>query len=116
MVDQQLVDQQLVDQFFGRPKLWFFFYSLNFIAIFYQNETEKKIIDEKIAALNKELAPEKVAAEVMPFEKFWIGEDYHQNYERLHPEQGYIVGVSIPRLKRFQKKFPHLIKEDAKQH
>ena len=79
--------------------------------IFYQNESEKKIIDDKIAELNKALSPEKVAAEVMPFEKFWIGEDYHQNYERLHPNQGYIRNVSIPRLKKFQAKFPELLKD-----
>jgi len=79
--------------------------------IFYQNEAEKAIIDKKVAALNAELAPEKVAAEIMPFEKFWVGEDYHQNYERLHPNQGYIRAISVPRLKKFQKKFPHLIKE-----
>ena len=79
--------------------------------VFYQNEEEKKIIEEKVAALNKELAPDKVAAEIMEFNKFWIAEDYHQNYEKLHPNQGYIRAVSIPRLQRFQKKFPHLIKE-----
>lgn len=79
--------------------------------IFYQNEAQKAIIDQKIAALNQELTPEKVAAEVMPFTKFWLGEAYHQNYERLHPNQGYIRAVSIPRLKRFQAKFPHLLKE-----
>lgn len=84
--------------------------------IFYQNEEEKKIIEEKIAALNAELSPAKVAAEVMPFERFWVGEDYHQNYERLHPNHGYIQAVSIPRLKRFQQKFPHLIKEGALKH
>lgn len=81
--------------------------------IFYQNDTEKAIIDKKVAALNVELAPQKVAAEVMPFEKFWVGEDYHQNYERLHPNQGYIQAISIPRLKKFQKKFPHLIKDSS---
>lgn len=80
--------------------------------IFYQNDEEKKIIEEKIAILNKELAPKKVAAEVMAFKKFWIGEDYHQNYERLHPNQSYIKAVSIPRLKRFQQKFPDLIKKE----
>ncbi len=81
--------------------------------IFYQNEAEKKIIEAKIAALNAEIAPEKVAAEVMPFEKFWVAEAYHQDYEKLHPNQGYIQNVSIPRLKRFQEKFPHLIKEGS---
>lgn len=80
--------------------------------IFYQNDAEKKIIDDKIALLNKDLSPKKVAAEVMAFEKFWIGEDYHQNYERLHPNQSYIRNVSVPRLNRFKAKFPELLKAD----
>lgn len=79
--------------------------------IFYENETEKAIIDEKITALNKTLSPKKVAAEVTKFEMFWIAEDYHQDYEKLHPNQGYIRAVSIPRLKKFQEKFPQLVKE-----
>ena len=78
--------------------------------IFYQNEAQKKIIEAKIAKLNQSLGDQKVAAEVLAFEKFWKGEDYHQDYERLHPQQGYIQGVSIPRLKRFQAKFPELLK------
>lgn len=82
--------------------------------IFYQNGEQKKIIDEKIAALNKELAPKEVAAEVYPFEKFWIAEDYHQNYEKLNPENGYVQSVSIPRLKKFQDKFPDILKPAPK--
>ena len=81
--------------------------------LFYQNETEKNIIDAKIAALNKELDGKKVAAQVLPFQKFWIAENYHQNYERLHPNNPYIRNVSIPRLKRFQEKFPELLKEQS---
>lgn len=84
--------------------------------IFYQNAEEKQIIDEKIAALNNELGGKKVAAEVYPFQKFWLGEDYHQDYEKKHPNNPYIRGVSVPRLKRFQAKFPELLKEDSKHH
>ena len=79
--------------------------------IFYQNEEQKKIIEEKKAALAKQLN-ETIAAEVYPFQKFWIAEDYHQNYERLHPNDSYIRNVSVPRLNRFKKKFPELIKEN----
>ena len=82
--------------------------------LFYQNEEQKQIIEEKIAAINKLLGDRKVAAEVYPFRKFWLGEDYHQDYERKHPNHPYIRNVSVPRLKRFQAKFPHLLKEDAK--
>lgn len=83
--------------------------------IFYQNNEQKNIILEKKAALAKTLNAE-IAAEVYPFQKFWIAEDYHQNYERLHPNQPYIRKVSIPRLNRFKAKFPELLKDSAKAH
>ncbi|MGZ0014967.1 peptide-methionine (S)-S-oxide reductase MsrA [Yeosuana sp. AK3] len=78
--------------------------------IFYQNEEQKQIIESKKAALSKKLN-EEVAAEIYPFQKFWKAEDYHQNYEKLHPENRYIQGVSIPRLNRFKSKFPELLKD-----
>jgi peptide-methionine (S)-S-oxide reductase len=78
--------------------------------IFYQNDAQKQIITSKINNLkNKENL--NVAAEVYPFQKFWIGEAYHQNYERLHPNHPYIKRISIPRLRLFQSKFPELIKK-----
>lgn len=82
--------------------------------IFYQNNEEKKIINDKIETLYQENKDRIVAAEVMPFQKFWLGEEYHQNYERLHPDNSYIQNVSIPRLKKFQNQFPELLKENSK--
>ena len=78
--------------------------------IFYQNQAQKDIIDSKIKELEQTLGKGNVAAEVLPFEKVWKGESYHQNYERLHPSNPYIQNVSIPRLRKFQKKFPDLLK------
>ena len=79
--------------------------------IFYQNEAQKTIITQKKDALTLELNAS-IAAEVYPFQKFWKGEDYHQNYERLHPNNPYIQNISIPRLRKFQQKFPHLLKSN----
>ena len=78
--------------------------------VFYQNETQKTLILNKISEIEK-IQNTKVAAEVYPFQKFWKAESYHQNYERLHPNNPYVRNVSIPRLKRFKTKFPHLLKE-----
>jgi peptide-methionine (S)-S-oxide reductase len=78
--------------------------------VFYQTKEEKKLIKAKIDSINKTLKKGKVAAEVKPFKKFWKAEEYHQNYVKLHPENPYVQNISIPRLKRFQKKFPHLLK------
>jgi len=81
--------------------------------IFYQDDAQKKIIEDKKAALAKELDAT-IAAEVYPFQKFYVGEDYHQNFEKRNPNQRYIRAVSIPRLNRFKAKFPELLKEDEK--
>ena len=79
--------------------------------IFYQNEEQKQIILKKKTAIAKKLGV-KIAAEVYPFQKFWLAEDYHQDYEKLHPNNSYIRAVSIPRLNRFKSKFPtELLKE-----
>lgn len=77
--------------------------------IFFQNEAQKQIIIKKKEALAKKLN-DKIAAEIYPFQKFWIAEDYHQNYEKLHPNNSYIKNVSIPRLNKFKAKFPELLK------
>ncbi|WP_405205426.1 peptide-methionine (S)-S-oxide reductase MsrA [Aquimarina sp. LLG6339-5] len=79
--------------------------------IFYQNDEQKNIITKKKSFLSKSLNRQ-IAAEVAPFQKFWKAEDYHQDYEKRNPYNRYIQNVSIPRLKRFQKKFPELIKEN----
>ncbi|MEL0457454.1 peptide-methionine (S)-S-oxide reductase MsrA [Flavobacteriaceae bacterium SZ-1-7] len=80
--------------------------------IFYQNEAQKEIILKKKADLAKKLNVT-IAAEVYPFQKFWVAEDYHQDYEKLHPNNPYIQNVSIPRLNRFKAKFPkELLKEE----
>lgn len=80
--------------------------------IFYQNDEEKKIAQDfktKLASSGDYDAP--IATEIVPFVKFWKAEDYHQDYERLNPDNGYVRNVSIPRLRKFQKKFPELLKD-----
>lgn len=80
--------------------------------LFYQNEKQKQIIEDKIAALNP-FYGKPIAAAVMPFQKFWKAEEYHQNYEEKNPNNPYIQNVSIPRYNEFKEKFPALIKKDS---
>lgn len=80
--------------------------------IFYQNEEEKKIAEDykaQLEASGKYNQP--IATEIVPFTKFWEAEDYHQDYEKKNPNQPYVKSVSVPRLKRFQAKYPELLKE-----
>lgn len=77
---------------------------------FYQNEHEKEVIETKIRQLLAEGEFSGITTEVVPFTKFWEAEAYHQNYERLHPDQPYVRGVSIPRLNAFKRKMPEVLK------
>ena len=78
--------------------------------IFYQNNTQKRIIESKIEKIEYEKNL-KVAAEVYPFRKFWVAEDYHQNYKKNNPNHPYIKNVSDPRFKNFKFKFEDLVKD-----
>lgn len=81
-------------------------------VIFYQNDRERKLAEAFKDQLDKSgQYSEPIATEIIPFKKFWIAEDYHQNYERRNPNNPYVRNVSIPRLLKFQKKFPELLKE-----
>lgn len=80
---------------------------------FYQNESQKEIIEETIARLNKSTYDGAIVTQVVPFQKFWKAEDYHQNYEKHHQNEPYVRNVSIPRLNRFKEKFPDLLKEKS---
>jgi peptide-methionine (S)-S-oxide reductase len=80
---------------------------------FYKTDTQKKTIDRAIAILSTTYS-KKIATEVTLFTKFYKAEDYHQDFERRNPNQAYVKAVSIPRLNRFKKKFPELLKEEKK--
>lgn len=79
--------------------------------IFFQSPEEEQ---QALAAKERAQADheEPIVTEIIALEKFYPAEDYHQDYERLHPNDGYVRNVSIPRLKRFQAKHPELLKKE----
>lgn len=80
-------------------------------VIFYHTENERELAESYKKQLNdsgKYTKP--IAVNIEPFTVFYLAEDYHQNYERNHPENPYVQRVSIPRLKRMKVQFPNLLK------
>ncbi len=81
---------------------------------FYKNPEEKKIIESYMAALkDSNIYDDPIVTEVTAFTKFYDAEDYHQDYERKHPDNSYIRQVSVPRLNRFKKNFPDYLKKEV---
>ncbi|NNE78590.1 MAG: peptide-methionine (S)-S-oxide reductase MsrA [Pricia sp.] len=81
---------------------------------FYKNEKEKQIIENYIKALKDQnvYGGNPITTEVVEFTKFYKAEEYHQDYERKHPNNSYITNVSVPRLNRFKQNFQDYLKED----
>ena len=83
-------------------------------AIFYQGEEERELAENYVKELEAAgTFKNKIVTEIVAFEAFHKAEEYHQNYERLHPNQSYVRNVSIPRLNRFKAKFPELLKKEG---
>jgi peptide-methionine (S)-S-oxide reductase len=79
---------------------------------FYSNSAEKEIIEKTIDKLNRDVYNGKIVTEVTKHKKFYKAEEYHQDFEHRNPNQGYIKAVSIPRLNKFKKRFPDLLKKE----
>jgi peptide methionine sulfoxide reductase msrA/msrB len=81
--------------------------------IFYKNDAEKKQIETYITELNNSgRYANKIAVEVSSFEKFYPAEEYHQDYVKLNPDEGYVRGVSLPRYQKAIRNFPELLKKN----
>jgi peptide-methionine (S)-S-oxide reductase len=44
-----------------------------------------------------------IVTEVVPLEKFWPGEEYHQDYFERNPRQRYCQIVIAPKVAKFRK-------------
>lgn len=80
---------------------------------FYTNEVEKSVIEEKIKEISKEYR-QPIATQIVKFEKFYEAEEYHQDFVKRNPNQGYVRGESIPRRERTLAKVKDLVKIDLK--
>jgi len=75
-------------------------------AIFTHSDEQEKVADEVIGELNAEkLWDDPIVTEVVPAESFYPAEDYHQEYFRRNPNQGYCRMVIAPKVAKFRKEY-----------
>jgi len=78
-------------------------------AIFYDDEAQKKAASKFIDALTASRTFDKpIVTQVVPLEKFYPAEDYHQDFMTKNPDHPYIVYHDVPKVEKLKKKFPNL--------
>ena len=80
-------------------------------VIFYTSEEQRRQAEEAIRELNAaRKLPGPVVTAVEPAGKFFIAEDYHQEYFANNPSQPYCLMTIPPKLKKLKEKFAARVK------
>ena len=80
-------------------------------VIFYTSEEQRKEAEKAIAELNAaHTYRDPVVTTVEPATKFYIAEDYHQEYYANNSSQPYCQLVVAPKVQKFQKNFREKMK------
>jgi peptide-methionine (S)-S-oxide reductase len=81
-------------------------------AIFYHDDEQKMIAEELIKDLNSQKIWDKpIVTEVAKLDKFFMAEDYHQEYFARNPYQPYCQAVVAPKVSKFRKHFLDMLKK-----
>ena len=81
-------------------------------AIYYHDEEQKRVAETVIREINaSRIWDDPIVTEVTPFDQFYMAEDYHQEYFKKNPFQGYCRVVIAPKVAKFRHKFAERLKK-----
>jgi len=82
-------------------------------AIFFHNEEQQQAASQVIQQLNESGAwQDPIVTELSALDIFYPAEEYHHDYFRRNPEQGYCQAVVRPKVEKFREAFADLLKAD----
>lgn len=83
-------------------------------AIFFHNEKQQEAATTYMEALDNSGKYNKpIATEITQYDKFYVAEDYHQNYYEHNQDNPYVTSVSKPKVEKFEKQFKELLKDEV---
>jgi peptide-methionine (S)-S-oxide reductase len=80
-------------------------------SIFAVTPEQKEVAEAYIRQLDEaKVFKHNIVTTVVPLDKFYPAENYHQNYLDRNPTAPYIVYNDLPKLEHLKKEFPNLMK------
>ena len=77
-------------------------------AIYYHSEEQKATAEASKNGYAKKLWGDKIVTEITEASKFYVAEDYHQNYYNDNPNAGYCRVIINPKVRKAKEKFSDL--------
>lgn len=83
-------------------------------AIFYHTAEQKAVASQVIQSVGGgKVWDDPIVTEVAPATTFYAAEEYHQEFFKRNPHQGYCMAVVSPKLSKFRKNFTKLLKSSS---
>ena len=80
-------------------------------VIFYHNPQQKEIAEKYKAELNaKKVFPNPIVTQISPASKFYVAENYHQDYYKLNGREPYCQYVIKPKMDKLEQVFKDKLK------
>lgn len=80
-------------------------------VILYHTPQQMETAQEVVRSLDKQGVWDKpIVTHLVPFERFYRAEDYHQNYFVNNPNQGYCSIVIAPKVAKFRKQYLSMLR------
>src|SRR5688500_15836010 len=81
-------------------------------ALFPQDADQRRVAEAYIKQLNDAGAfTGPIATTIEPDVEFYEAETYHHDYAKRNPTSGYIMAVSMPKVRKLEKYFPEKLKK-----
>jgi peptide-methionine (S)-S-oxide reductase len=71
-------------------------------AVYYHDDAQREQAEAALVAAQA-LWPDPIVTEITAVPEFYLGEDYHQEYFRSNPGQGYCQVIIAPKVAKFRK-------------
>lgn len=76
------------------------------------NDTQLSQAKDLIGLLSENnVYSDSIVTEVKALSKFYLAEQYHHNYYKTNPNQGYCRAVIVPKVEKLEKSFSELLKK-----
>ncbi len=79
-------------------------------GIYFTQEADREVAQQVLDEVSREHSA-RVVTELLPLHNFSVAEDYHQDYFRQHPNQGYCAFVVAPKVKKFLQTFADKVRD-----
>lgn len=83
-------------------------------AVFYASAEQRAAVQSFIDGMSEaQTFAKPIATKLEPLEAFYPAEEYHQDFVRRNPRQGYVVQQALPKLEKLKKSFAPLLRPAA---